>query len=83
MDRKLTSFAQLKYALKKKQTRRDRIVGIDSSRDDVTEAQALLHGEETVAFGDAGYPGVEKRPEGQGSEVEWPVAMKPGKRKAL
>jgi hypothetical protein len=28
--------------------------GIDLSRDDVTKAPALLHGEETVAFGDTG-----------------------------
>jgi hypothetical protein len=54
VDRKLTSIAQLKWALNKKQTRRDRFVGIDRSRDDVTKAQALLHGEETVAFGDTG-----------------------------
>lgn len=50
---------------------------------DVTEAHALLHGEETIAFGDAGYQGVEKREEGRGSDVDWQVAMKRGKRKAL
>jgi len=50
---------------------------------DVTQAQQLLHGEEKVAFGDAGYQGVDKREENQGSEVTWEVAMRPGKRKAL
>ena len=50
---------------------------------DITQAQQLLHGEETVAFGDAGYQGVDKREENQGSEVTWEVAMRPGKRKAL
>jgi IS5 family transposase len=50
---------------------------------DVTQAHQLLHGEESVAFGDAGYQGVEKREENQGSEVTWEVAMRPGKRKAL
>jgi IS5 family transposase len=50
---------------------------------DVTEAHALLHGEETIAFGDAGYQGVEKREEGRDSDVDWQVAMKRGKRKAL
>src|SRR3954466_2954208 len=36
----------------------------------------------TVAFGDAGYIGVEQRSERKG-RVEWQVAMKPGKRRAL
>jgi IS5 family transposase len=36
-----------------------------------------------MAFADAGYQGVEKRPESQGGEVEWQVAMKPSKRKQL
>lgn len=38
---------------------------------------------ESVAFGDAGYQGVEKREENQGCPVRWHVAMRPGKRKAL
>ena len=42
----------------------------------------LLHGAEAVAFGDGGYIGVEQRPEHQG-RVEWQVAIKPGKRRAL
>lgn len=50
---------------------------------DVTQAHQLLHGEEAVAFGDAGYQGVEKREENQGSTVKWFVAMRPGKRRAL
>lgn len=50
---------------------------------DVTQAHALLHGQETVAFGDAGYQGVEKRDENQSSDVDWQVAMKRGQRKAL
>ncbi len=37
---------------------------------DVTQAHALLHGQETVAFGDAGYQGVEKRKENQDSDVD-------------
>jgi len=35
------------------------------------------------ALGDAGYQGVEKRPENQGKSVTWHVAMKRSKRKAL
>lgn len=50
---------------------------------DVTQADQLLHGEETGAFGDSGYQGVEKRPEHEGSKVNWHVSMKPGKRKKL
>ncbi|MEC5212851.1 IS5 family transposase [Polaromonas sp. CG_9.5] len=49
---------------------------------DIAQANALLHGHETVAFGDAGYQGVEKRPDAN-AEVTWHVAMRPGKRKAL
>ena len=49
---------------------------------DIAEANTLLHGQETYAFGDAGYQGVEKRPDAN-AEVTWHVAMRPGKRKAL
>lgn len=48
---------------------------------DVTQAGALLHGKETVAFGDAGYCGACKREEAQGPQ--WHVAMRPGKRRQL
>jgi transposase, IS5 family len=50
---------------------------------DVTQAHALLHGDETTVFGDAGYQGVEKREENQNPDVTWHVAMRPGKRRAL
>lgn len=46
------------------------------------EANSLLHGEETNAFGDAGDQGVEKRPDARAG-VSWHVAMKPGKRRVL
>ena len=49
---------------------------------DIAEANTLLHGQETYAFGDAGYQGVEKRPDAN-ADVAWHVAMRPGKRKAL
>jgi IS5 family transposase len=49
---------------------------------DITEGNSLLHGEETDAFGDAGYQGVTKRPDAKDS-VTWHIAMKPGKRKML
>ena len=50
---------------------------------DVTQACVLLHGDETEAWGDAGYQGVDKRPENMGCDVAWQVAMKPGKRRLL
>jgi IS5 family transposase len=52
---------------------------------DVTQAHALLHGQEEVVFADSGYRGVEKRDEiqAQHPNVEWQIAMMPGKRKAL
>ena len=50
---------------------------------DVTQAHALLHGQEVDAFGDAGYRGVEKRQENRSSKVDWHVALRPGKRRAL
>ena len=50
---------------------------------DVTQAHALLHGEETAVFGDAGYQGVEKREENRNTDVVWQVALRPGKRRAL
>ena len=50
---------------------------------DVTQAHQLLRGEETEVWGDAGYIGVQKRPENLGLAVEWQVAMKPGQRRKL
>ena len=46
------------------------------------QGNSLLHGDETVAFGDAGYQGVDKRADA-GAEVAWHIAMGPGKRRAL
>ena len=50
---------------------------------DVTEAHRLLHGGEKVVWCDAGYQGVHKREENRGREVDWQVAMRPGKRRTL
>ena len=50
---------------------------------DVSMAHTLLHGDETAAFGDAGYQGVEKREENRNPAVTWHVALRPGKRRAL
>jgi IS5 family transposase len=58
------------------------VIGTAANVNDVTQAQALLHGEERESFGDAGYRGAEKRPEAQG-KVRWNIALRPGKRRAL
>ena len=57
------------------------VIGTAAHVGDVTQAGALLHGDETAAFGDAGYRGVHKRAEAQGPC--WHVAMQPGKRRQL
>jgi transposase, IS5 family len=59
------------------------IIGTAGHVSDISQAQALLHGGETVAFGDAGYQGVEKRVENLEMPVTWHTAMRPGKRRAL
>jgi transposase, IS5 family len=56
--------------------------GTSGNVHDVTQGNRLLHGEETLAFGDAGYQGIEKRPDAN-ADVTWHVAMRPGKRRAL
>ena len=59
------------------------VVGTAANVNDVTQAQALLCGEETEVYADAGYQGVEKRKENLEVPVTWNVAMKPSKRRAL
>ena len=56
--------------------------GTAGNVNDVVEANALLHGQETEAFGDAGYQGVHKRDDAK-PDVRWNVAMRPGLRRAL
>lgn len=63
------------------------VIGTAANVNDVTQAAGLLHGKEKHAWGDAGYQGVDKRQEMQGSKakakIKWHVAMRPGKRKTL
>ena len=56
--------------------------GTSGNVHDVVQGNALLHGQESVAFGDAGYQGIDKRPDAK-ADVIWYVAMRPGKRRAL
>ena len=59
------------------------VVGTAANVNDVTQAHALVHGQETDVLADAGYQGVDKRAETQDINVNWHVAMRPGKRKTL
>ena len=56
--------------------------GTSGNVHDVVEGNNLLHGEETLAYGDAGYQGIDKRADAD-KAVSWQIAMRPGKRKAL
>lgn len=59
------------------------VIGTAANVNDVTQGSALLHGEETEVWGDAGYQGLDKREEFQDKNVRVNIAMRPGKRRAL
>jgi len=50
---------------------------------DLTKAGELLHGDEEVVYGDAGYQGIAKRSEMAATAADFRVAMRPGKRRVL
>jgi len=50
---------------------------------DITQAHALVHGEEEAVFGDSGYIGVDKREDTEHIKAAWYVAMKPSQRRAI
>ncbi|MGR1217444.1 IS5 family transposase [Metapseudomonas otitidis] len=52
------------------------VVGTAANVADVTQVDRLLHGEEKAVHADAGYTGVEKRPEHEGSQVIWQIAAR-------
>jgi len=57
------------------------VIGTAANVNDVTFGNDLLHGKERHVFADAGYQGVDKRPEAEGSKAQWHVAMKPSVRR--
>lgn len=59
------------------------VVGTAANEADVTQTEHLLHGEEKDVFLDAGYVGAEKREELKDLDINWPIAMKRGKLKAV
>ena len=56
------------------------VIGTAANVNDVTQGHALLHGQEQVVFADAGYQGAPEREDA--TDVDWHIAMRPGKRKA-
>ena len=56
--------------------------GTAANVNDVIEANSLLYGDESDVFGDAGYQSAHKRANAPPG-VNWHVAMRPGKRRAL
>jgi IS5 family transposase len=52
------------------------VAGTAANVADVTQVDRLLHGEENVVCADAGYTGVEKRPEHEGRQVVWQIAAR-------
>ena len=52
------------------------VVGTAANVADITQVDKLLHGDENVVCTDAGYTGVEKRPEHEGRKVIWQVAAR-------
>ena len=56
--------------------------GTAGNVNDVVQANSLLHGQESDVFANAGYQGSAKRPDAIAG-VNWHIAMRPGKRRAL
>lgn len=63
------------------------VVLTQANGSEVANAHALLRPDDSFCYADAGYTGVERRPEVAGDPalagVEWRVAMRPGKARAL
>jgi len=59
------------------------VVGTAANEADVTQTEHLLHGEEKDVFLDAGYVGADRREELKDRDVNWEIAMKRGKLKAV
>jgi len=59
------------------------VIGTAANEADINQAAALLHGQETDVFADAGYTGADKRPEFEDCDVSWNIAIKRNVIKAL
>jgi len=52
------------------------VVGTAANVADITQVDKLLHSDENMVGGDAGFTGVEKRPEHEGRKVIWQIAAR-------
>ena len=59
------------------------VVGTAANEADINQTVALLHGQETDVFADAGYTGAGKRPELEDRDVSWNITIKRSIIKAL
>ena len=59
------------------------LVSTPENEHDLNQLNNLLHLEEEFVSGDAGYQGAEKREELKETDVEWLIAQRPGKVRAL
>jgi len=59
------------------------MVGTAAHVHDLTPVKELLHGGEQQVHADAGYQGIHKREALKGRKIQWHVALRPGKRRAL
>ena len=59
------------------------VVGTAANVSDVSQTRALLHGGEKSVHADAGYQGADKRPEMDLANIQWQIAAKRGKIKAM
>jgi transposase, IS5 family len=60
-----------------------RVVATAANVSDISQTRHLLHGEEKRVHADAGYLGVQKREEFEGSKIEWLIAAKKGAIKTM
>lgn len=59
------------------------LVTTAANEHDLNQLNTLLHGEEEFVSGDAGYQGAETREELEDADVEWLIAERPSKVRAL
>ena len=57
--------------------------GTAANEADINQMAAVLHGQESDIFADAGYTGADKRPEHEDRDVSWNIAIKRSIIKAL
>jgi len=59
------------------------LTGTAANEADINQMAAVLHGQESDVFADAGYTGADKRPDLAERDISWNIAIKRGIIKAL